>query len=211
MAFQSIWYFTDLPEDIVNILDKDLADNFDFTMDESKLMGQQVRKEKRNSDNAWISSDHWISGFLWHYVNKANQENFLYDLTHIDGESLQYTRYGEGQYYNWHNDAGLSQFYKPMSEKNSGDSYANENNHRDFVSKNCEMIRKLSFSLQLSDPDDYEGGNVEFIDETDKSFIGPRQRGAIILFDSRTKHRVNKVTKGVRRSIVGWVLGPRWK
>ena len=73
------------------------------------------------------------------------------------------------------------------------------------------MIRKLSFSLQLSDPDDYEGGNVEFIDDSDKNFIGPRQRGTIILFDSRTKHRVNKVTKGVRRSIVGWVLGPRWK
>ena len=211
MAFQSIWYFTDLPEDIVNILDKDLADNFDFTMDESKLMGQQVRKDKRNSDNAWISSDHWIAGFLWHYVNKANQENFLYDLTHIDGESLQYTRYAEGQYYSWHNDAGLPQYYKPMSDKNSSGSYENENNHRDFLSRNCEMIRKLSFSLQLSDPDDYEGGNVEFIDETDKSFIGPRQRGAIILFDSRTKHRVNKVTKGVRRSIVGWVLGPRWK
>ena len=211
MAFQSIWYFTDLPEDIVNILDKDLADNFDFTMDESKLMGQQVRKDKRNSDNAWISSDHWIAGFLWHYVNKANQENFLYDLTHIDGESLQYTRYAEGQYYSWHNDAGLPQYYKPMSDKNSSGSYENENNHRDFLSRNCEMIRKLSFSLQLSDPDDYEGGNVEFIDDTDKSFIGPRQRGAIILFDSRTKHRVNKVTKGVRRSIVGWVLGPRWK
>ena len=83
MAFQSIWYFTDLPEDIVNILDKDLSDNFDFTMDESKLMGNHIRKDKRNSDNAWISSDHWISGFLWHYVNKANQENFLYDLNHI--------------------------------------------------------------------------------------------------------------------------------
>ena len=38
-----------------------------------------------------------------------------------------------------------------------------------------------------------------------------RQRGAIILFDSRTRHRVLKVRKGVRRSIVGWVLGPRWK
>ena len=211
MAFQSIWYYTDLPEDIVDILDKDLADNFDLTMNESKLMGDNIRKDKRNSDNAWISTDHWISGFLWHYVNKANQDNFLYDLTHIDGESLQYTRYAKGQYYNWHNDAGMSQLYKPMYDRNSGDSYLNENNHKDFITRNCEMIRKLSFTLQLSDPDDYEGGNVEFIDDTNKNFIGPRQRGTIILFDSRTQHRVNEVTKGVRRSIVGWVLGPRWK
>ena len=211
MASQSIWYFTDLPVEVINILDKDLLDNFDFTMDESKLINNSVWKEKRNSENAWISSNHWIAGFLWHYVNKANQNNFLYDLTHIDGDNLQYTRYSEGQYYDWHNDAGVAQYYKPMFEKVSGNSYANEQNHLDFLSKNTEMIRKLSFSLQLSDPDDYEGGNVELVDEEDKSYIAPRQRGTIILFDSRTKHRVHKVTKGVRRSIVGWVLGPRWK
>ena len=44
-----------------------------------------------------------------------------------------------------------------------------------------------------------------------KSYIIPRQRGTIVLFDSRTSHRVLKVTKGTRRSIVGWVVGPRWK
>ena len=73
------------------------------------------------------------------------------------------------------------------------------------------MVRKLSFTLQLSHPDDYEGGNVELIDEAGKNYIAPRQRGSMILFDSRTQHRVNKVTKGERKSIVGWVLGPRWK
>ena len=72
-------------------------------------------------------------------------------------------------------------------------------------------IRDRSFTLQLSHPDDYEGGNVQFIDDENRSFMAPRQRGAIILFDSRTRHRVLKVKKGVRRSIVGWVLGPRWK
>ena len=43
----------------------------------------------------------------------------------------------------------------------------------------------------------------------DKPFIAPRQRGAIILFDSSIRHRVLKVKKGVRRSIVGWVLGSK--
>ena len=73
------------------------------------------------------------------------------------------------------------------------------------------MVRKLSFVLQLSDPDDYEGGNLQLLDEAGLSYIAPRKKGAIILFDSRTQHRVLKVTKGCRRSIVGWTVGPRWK
>jgi predicted 2-oxoglutarate/Fe(II)-dependent dioxygenase YbiX len=35
--------------------------------------------------------------------------------------------------------------------------------------------------------------------------------GSVILFDSRTKHRVKKIRRGVRKSIVGWVVGPRWR
>ena len=42
------------------------------------------------------------------------------------------------------------------------------------------------------------------------SYIVPRKRGTIVLFDSRTQHRVLKVTKGTRKSIVGWVCGKRW-
>ena len=74
-----------------------------------------------------------------------------------------------------------------------------------------ELVRKISFSLQLSDPDDYEGGNIQFIDESNQNYIAPRQKGSLIIFDSRTKHRVCKVRSGVRKSIVGWVVGPRWK
>ena len=81
----------------------------------------------------------------------------------------------------------------------------------DYLNKQTEHVRKLSFTLQLSDPDDYEGGNVQLINEANQNYIAPRQRGTIILFDSRTQHRVLKVTKGTRRSIVGWVVGPRWK
>ena len=178
MAFQSVWYYTDLPEDIVDIIEKDLTEKFDPLMADSKLHGDALNKDKRNSQNTWIPTTHWVAGFLWHYVQRANRENFLYDLRNIDGESLQYTRYSQGEFYGWHNDAGL--------------------------------VRKLSFSLQLSGPDDYEGGNVQFIDEAGKSYFAPRKRGTIVLFDSRTQHRVLKVTKGVRKSIVGWCVGKRW-
>jgi hypothetical protein len=74
-------------------------------MGDSKLFGDALNKEKRNSQNTWIPTTHWVAGFLWHYVQRANRENFLYDLRNIDGESLQYTRYEAGQFYGWHNDA----------------------------------------------------------------------------------------------------------
>ena len=35
----------------------------------------------------------------------------------------------------------------------------------DFVNENIELVRKLSFSIQLSDPDDYDGGNLQLMDE----------------------------------------------
>ena len=88
MAFQSIWYFTDLPQDTINTLEKELC-KYDSKLGESRLHGDVLDKGKRKSTNGWISSDSWIAGFLWHYVQKANRNNFLYDLTHIDGENMQ--------------------------------------------------------------------------------------------------------------------------
>ena len=206
MALQSVWYFTDLPEDVVDIIEKDLSEKFDSQMQDSRLHGDSLNKDKRNSQNAWIPTQHWVGGFMWHYIMRANRENFLYDLRNIDGESMQYTRYGEGMFYDWHNDSGLATHYKPVSVGNR-----TEGRQQDFVNENLELVRKLSFALQLSSPDDYEGGNVVLLDEGGKKYIVPRQRGTVVLFDSRTQHRVNKVKSGVRKSIVGWVVGPRWK
>ena len=108
MAYQSTWYFTDLPEKVVDLIAEDLTENFDPQMQDSKLHGDALNKDKRNSQNAWIPTNHWVGGFIWHYIMRANRENFLYDLRCIDGESMQYTRYETGQFYGWHNDAGLS-------------------------------------------------------------------------------------------------------
>lgn len=206
MAFQSIWHFSDLPTEIIDIIERDLSDKFDAVMADSRLIGDALNKNKRNSQNAWIPTQHWVGGFLWHYIMRANRENFLYDLRCIDGESIQYTRYTEGQFYKWHNDAGLSGQYKPVSVGNRAQGLG-----QDFLNENIEMVRKLSFVLQLSDPDDYEGGNLQLLDESGRSYIAPRKRGTVILFDSRTQHRVQKVRSGVRKSIVGWTVGPRWK
>ena len=208
MAFQSIWYDTNLPIEVVDIIEKDLSINFDNILNESKLHGDVVDKNKRTSKNAWVPTTHWVAGFVWHYIQRANRENFLYDLTCIDGESMQYTRYGEGDFYGWHNDAGISALSKPEA---IGPAATTPERIDDWIAEKTQVLRKLSFVLQLSDPDDYEGGNLQLLSEEGKSYIVPRKRGTIVLFDSRTQHRVLKVTKGVRKSLVGWVCGPRWR
>jgi hypothetical protein len=206
LAFQTIWYFSELSKDIVDIIEKDLK-IFDEKKEESKIGGDYLNTQIRNSKNAWIPTNHWVGGFLWHYVQRANRENFLYDISNIDGENMQYTLYGPDEFYDWHLDEGLSELYKPQACGGRGDP----DTVQDFLNASVEQVRKLSVIVQLSDPDEYEGGNVEIIDESGNPYIVPRTRGTVVVFDSRSKHKVHPITKGLRKSLVAWVIGPRWK
>jgi PKHD-type hydroxylase len=206
LAYQAVWHFSDIPTKVVEIIEDDLKNNFQEFMGDSRLMGDGLNRNQRNSKNAWIPTNHWTAGFVWHYVERANRENFLFDIRNIDGESMQYTSYSEGEFYNWHNDAGIANAYKPVSVGNHHEGRAH-----DYLNEKLELVRKLSFIVQLSDADDYEGGNVQLMDEGGTPYFVPRKRGTVIVFDSRTQHRVLKVTKGIRKSLVGWVVGPRWK
>ena len=219
MAAQTIWYYTGLPKKVVDSIEEDLENNFDSELQDSivghnpqgeQSGGNELNKNIRNAKNTWVPTSHWLGGFCWHYVNRSNNENFLYDLNHIDNESLQYTVYYEGHYYNWHTDAGLDSHYTPLPNFESSANTIQQVAEY-LVRKKTEKVRKLSFSLLLSDPDTYQGGNLELKEDNGKTYIAPRQRGTIILFDSRALHRVTKVTKGVRKSVVGWTVGPRWK
>jgi len=221
MASQSYWFYTGIPDKVIEAIEEDLKLNLDpklassvvghtniDTQEKNEKSVVYVDKRKRNALNAWIPAEHWITGFLWHYVMMANRQNFLYDIEHVDRNSLQYTVYNEGHFYGWHNDGGLPICYQPVSNGNQG-TYNQLS--QDFIATNCEKVRKLSFSLLLSDPETYEGGNFQLINENERTYIAPRQKGSIILFDSRAKHRVTPVRKGTRKSIVGWTVGPRWK
>ena len=64
MALQSVWYYSNLDPDIVNIIERDLTENFDSQMGDSRLYGDALNKEKRNSQNTWIPTTHWVAGFL---------------------------------------------------------------------------------------------------------------------------------------------------
>ena len=51
MAFQSVWYYTNLPEDIVDIIERDLTEQYDPQMADSRLHGDALNKDKRDSQN----------------------------------------------------------------------------------------------------------------------------------------------------------------
>ena len=75
--------------------------------------------------------------------------------------------------------------------------------------------RKLAYSIQLSDTNDYEGGDLEFFDgdNTGKKEKNPqlRQKGNIIVFPSYLWHRITPITKGIRYAMVGWIHGPSYR
>ena len=183
MSYQTLWFKTELPEQIIEIIEDDIK-KFDDKIADSVVGTNIKNSSKRNSKNSWIPETHWITGWLWSYVQMANR-NFNYDITEFDYRSIQYTHYNVGTYYHWHPDYVLN--------------------------KNRPNDRKLSITVQLSDPENYEGGCLEFMDNDNKKYVAPKTKGTVIVFDSRVIHRVTKVRSGYRKSLVAWAVGPKWK
>jgi PKHD-type hydroxylase len=98
-------------------------------------------------------------------------------------DSIQYTEYPHGNgHYDWHIDIGPASI-----------------NHR-----------KISIVVQLSDPEEYEGGELEIWSGATPVTI-PKKKGNIVIFPSFLMHRVTPVTKGLRKSLVLWVGGGSYK
>lgn len=108
------------------------------------------------------------------------------------------------QYYNF----DLNGFYEPLqlAQYEAGDFF---DWHLDFGAGSSSN-RKLSLTIQLSDPSSYEGGDLEFR-INNKVVKAPRTQGTMIIFPSFIMHRVTKIKSGARRSIVGWVSGPAYR
>jgi PKHD-type hydroxylase len=79
--------------------------------------------------------------------------------------------------------------------------------HTDFT--RVRPTRKLGFTLQLSSPEDYEGGELQFMQENAHPDI--KERGVLTVFPSWVWHQITPVTKGTRLAVVGWVHGPTFK
>ena len=204
---RSICHYDTIPSDLMDIIEKDLTHNFDGQMQNSRLMGDVLDTQKRSSRNAWVPTTWWLGGLMWHYYKRANDEVFKYDLDHIDGESMQYTQYELNQKYDWHQDEGIGSMYKPQSNGMRKDQVMIQ----DFINQGAQRIRKLSAIVQLADGDDYEGGATQIRDVDQSLYTIPRERGTIVFFDSRLQHRAKTVTKGLRKSLITWAVGPRWR
>ena len=137
--------------------------------------------ESRQCDVSWIAELDWVSTIFTHYFHIANREIFEYDLTEM--ESVQVTRYDKNHFYGWHSDYGTS------ADK--------------------DLTRKLSMSIILTDPEEYSGGKLQFIDYQGKVQNVDKTRGTVVVFDSRTPHRVTPVLRGQRISLVAWMTGPK--
>ena len=114
---------------------------------------------------------------------KANGNHFGYEGMRIT-EPAQFTEYPKGGFYDWHMDAEVNCRFEPP-------------------------VRKISMTILLSPPEEFEGGDLEFMAEGNK----PPQlmQGQAIFFCSFLRHRVSKVKKGMRRSLVMWFGGPPFK
>jgi len=179
------YYFTDAftPEEIVKIIE----------IGESQVMqsGTTVSNELeptvndyRLSEISWINDNpesQWIYQKISHYAKIANKEMWNFDLWDYY-DSLQYTKYyGNGGHYDWHADLGPG------------------------ISN-----RKLSCVLQLSTPEEYEGGDLE-MNPGGGVISVPKRLGTLCFFPSFLLHRVTPLTSGVRKSLVTWISGANFR
>lgn len=173
-----------------------------------------VNTSIRRSDIKWFSEESPMNPTIVNKIHdgvgmlaqQSGWDTWEYDYL----EPLQYTIYRhredepKGDFYTWHTDSVPNQY---------GDS-----------------MRKLSFSIQLSHPDDYEGGQFEYMDSAStfdrlklnqktisvddivKSLpFSAKEKGSLIVFPSFVHHQVKPVTRGTRVSLVGWLVGKVYK
>ena len=127
-------------------------------------------------------SNHWLYQRVWEAAGEFNQRFFSADIRGFDG-NIQIARYDSSDqgFYDWHQD-----FSEAAPE------------------------RKISISVQLSRPEDYEGGDLELLFQN-QPYQTERALGTFIAFPSFILHRVTPVTRGTRWSLVAWIRGPQWK
>jgi PKHD-type hydroxylase len=143
-------------------------------------------KRERISNISWIN-DEELRKEIYSLGLDINKEGFGFDLYPFEAqEPLQFTQYDgkEQGGYNWHLDTGFT--------------------HNIYS-------RKLSMTIQLSDPEDYEGGLFEILTDSTPQTLDQEElklKGTAIVFPSFLLHRVTPVTKGNRYSLVSWLQGP---
>lgn len=141
---------------------------------------------QRRSKTSWMRLNEetvWLYDKIGWVSRQLNGQFFGFNISGFS-EDLQYTTYEsvEEGMYDWHIDSGFSRDRAP---------------------------RKLSLTIQLSEPDEYEGGDLQILTGKE-AFTCHKTSGTVCAFPSFTLHRVTPVIKGTRRSLVVWLTGSRF-
>jgi len=144
----------------------------------------ELNNKIRESKVVWITPDSdvgWVYQRMTDVITKLNAGYFNFDLFGFT-EGFQFTEYNAPSgYYGKHVDSMFN-----------------------------GTVRKLSFVLQLSDPKDYEGGELQ-IHLCGTPDVMKKEQGTLIVFPSPTLHEVTPITEGRRYSLVGWITGKPFK
>lgn len=138
----------------------------------------------RKSKISWLGDDNetrWLYEKMANLCKTANQQMWNFDIWGYQ-DGFQYTvYYGDGGHYDWHADLGPN------------------------ISN-----RKISCVLQLSDPDEYDGGDLQ-MNPGGNILTVPKQLGLVCFFPSFILHRVTPLNSGVRKSLVNWFCGANFR
>lgn len=143
------------------------------------------RVEIRDSNIVFLDTKDmpWVFERLGFIVNDLNSQYFNFDLWGF-AEGLQFTEYNApgGKY-----DSHIDKMYNGL-------------------------IRKLTVVVQLTDPSEYDDGELHLLYRGERSpEIMSKEQGDLFAFPSYTLHKVTPVTRGTRHSLVGWITGKPFK
>ena len=175
--------YTEIQEYISNLSDSDYK--FNERTEFSHYDGYEKKTiEKYRSCKIHYPKDHTILPSVGrHYFHYLNGKYWQYDLA--DVFEFQLIKYDIGGNYNWDCDYGTAE--EPG------------------------LIRKLSMSIQLTPPEEYDGGELQVVNYGNTTINIPNNEGTVVVFDSKLPHKVCPVTSGQRISLVGWANGPRFR
>lgn len=165
-------------------LDKILSFGNKFNSAEVGSKGN-INKDIRISEIQWLDYNDdtkWLYDKFSHIITNLNAQFFRFDLTGLE-DPFQFTVYN---------------------------GYENGNYKSHIDSGNNNSPRKLSLVLQLSDPSEYEGGDLQLFTSEIPMTVN-KQKGLVTAFPSYTLHKVTPVTSGVRKTLVCWVSGPAFR
>ena len=170
-------------QDIINMGHQQKTEDAKVGHKDKKDSEAMILKKESRPSVGFLSKMPEMYRMIERTMQQVNGNHFGYEGMTLT-EPAQFTEYPKGGFYDWHMDADVNCQFEPP-------------------------VRKISMTILLSPQSEFEGGDLEFMTEGNK----PPQllQGQAILFCSLLRHRVSKVKKGVRRSLVMWFGGPPFK